>query len=424
MGQTARKTTLENGVRIVSKNIPHVRSVSMGIWVSVGARDEKPEENGLSHFIEHMLFKGTKTRSAFQIAKEFDAIGGQSNAFTSAEYTCYHARVLDTHLETMVSILSDIFLNSEFSQAEVENERPVILSEISMVEDSPDEYIHTLLEENFWKDHALGRSILGTRETVSSFDAEAVKSYFKTHYKPQNTIISAAGNVDHDRLVELLAPSFSALARSGDLEPRVCPDVNVHTKIYKKSLEQVHVCMAVNGLSLVHPDRFAASLLNTLLGGNMSSRLFQEIREKRGLAYSIYSFSALNMDSGLFGVYTGVAPENVITSLTLIFKELEKLCESPIAEEELADAKEFTKGSILLGSENTENQMVRLAQNEIHFGRHIPVEETLGNISKVSTADIQRTASFLFRSGRPSLTLLGPCKNRKQLDALLDDFTG
>lgn len=422
MTEAVKKTTLENGVRILSQKIPHVRSVSMGIWVTVGARDEKPEENGLSHFIEHMLFKGTKTRTAFQIAKEFDAIGGQSNAFTSAEYTCYHARALDIHLETMVSILSDIFLNSEFSKDEVENERPVILSEISMLEDSPEEYIHTLLEENFWKNHALGRSILGTRETVQSFDAKTIKSFFHNHYTPQSVIISAAGNVDHDRLVELLSASFSALGRNQEPVQRICPDVNVHTKIYRKKIEQVHVCMAMNGLSLTHPDRFACSLLNTLLGGNMSSRLFQEIREKRGLAYSVYSFSSLNMDSGLFGIYTGVAPENVLTSLSLILAELDKICGSPISDAEIADAKEYTKGSILLGSESTENQMVRLAQNEITFGRYIPLEETLANISKVSSEDIRRTAEFLFKSGRPSLTVLGPCKNKKELDALFDTF--
>lgn len=422
MTKTVRKTTLENGVRIITKRIPHVRSIAMGIWVAVGARDERPEENGLSHFIEHMLFKGTKTRTAYQIAKEFDAIGGQSNAFTSAEYTCYHARALDAHVETMVSILTDIFLNSEFSQAEVDNERPVILSEISMVEDSPEEYIHTLLEENFWTDHALGRSILGTPETVSSFDAQTIRSYFQTHYTPGNIIISAAGNVDHDRLVDLLATAFSVLSVRQELPPRIPPAVNVHTMLYKKKLEQVHMCMAVNGLSLVHPDRFAASLLNTLLGGNMSSRLFQEIREKRGLAYSIYSFSALNMDSGLFGVYTGVAPENVDTSLSLILAELSRICDTTVSAEELSDAKEFTKGSILLGSENTENQMVRLAQNEIHFGRHIPLEETLEKISNVRVEDIQRVAGVLFKSGRPSLTLLGPCKNKKQLDRILDGF--
>lgn len=422
MTETVKKTTLENGVRILSQKIPHVRSVSMGIWVNLGARDEKPEENGLSHFIEHMLFKGTKTRTAFQIAKDFDAIGGQSNAFTSAEYTCYHARALDIHLETMVSILSDIFLNSEFSQAEVENERPVILSEISMLEDSPEEHIHTLLEENFWKNHALGRSILGTKETVQSFDAKTIKSFFQNHYTPQSVIISAAGNVDHERLVDLLSPSFSGLARSREPVQRICPDVNVHTKIYRKKIEQVHVCMAMNGLSLTHPDRFACSLLNTLLGGNMSSRLFQEIREKRGLAYSVYSFSSLNIDSGLFGIYTGVAPENVVTSLSLILAELDKICGSPISDAEIADAKEYTKGSILLGSESTENQMVRLAQNEITFGRYIPLEETLTNISKVSSEDIQRTAEFLFKSGRPSLTVLGPCKNKKELDALFDAF--
>ena len=422
MTETVRKTVLGNGVRIVTQMIPHACSVSMGFWVTVGSRDEKPGENGISHFIEHMLFKGTKNRSAFQIAKEFDAIGGQTNAFTSAEYTCYHARVLDAHLETMAAVLSDIFLNSEFSASELENERPVILSEISMLEDSPDEYIHALLEENFWKNHALGRSILGSRESVQAFDADTLKSFFHGNYTPDRIVISAAGNVEHDRIVALLGPAFAGLKNQGGSDPRIRPSVNTHTRVYRKKLEQVHVCLGVDSLSLMDPDRFACSLLNTLLGGNMSSRLFQEIREKRGLAYSIYSFSSLNMDSGLFGIYTGVAPEQVFNSLSLMLAELDKICNTKIHDSELLDAKEYTKGCILLSSESTENRMVRLAQNEINFGRFIPVDETLDNMFKVTEEDILNLSRRLFKSSRPSLTLLGPYKNKKELDLLLDGF--
>jgi predicted Zn-dependent peptidase len=419
MMDAIRKTVLENGVRILSRRIPHVRSISMGVWVAVGSRDERIEENGLSHFIEHMIFKGTRTRSAYQIAKEFDAIGGHTNAFTSAEYTCYHARALDTHLETMADILTDILLNSEFSIQEIENERPVILSEISMLEDSPEEYIHSLLEENYWKDHPLGRSILGTPDRIGTFDTASVKTYFQTHYCPENIIISVAGNVDHDRLLELIGPAFGSINRSSTAEPRDVPTANIHTKIYRKNLEQVHVCLGCRGIPLTHPSRFSCSLINTVLGGNMSSRLFQEIREKRGLAYSVYSFASLNTDSGMFGIYTGVSPENTLKSISLVFEELDKLCQSKISDEELIDAKEYTKGNILLSSESTDNQMVRLAQNEIHFGRHIPITETLAHISDVTTDDILSLSREMFQVTRPSITILGPFKEKKKLDALM-----
>ncbi|MBU1168278.1 MAG: insulinase family protein [Proteobacteria bacterium] len=417
-----RKTVLGNGVRIISRKIPHVRSVSMGIWVNVGARDEQASENGLSHFIEHMLFKGTHTRSAYQIAKEFDAIGGHTNAFTSPEYTCYHARALDTHLESMAGLLCDILMNSEFSAHEIENERPVILSEVSMLEDSPEEYVHSLLEENYWEGHALGHSILGSPESINSFCSESVKAFFSKYYQPDRIIISVAGNVDHDRFLDLVAPAFESLVPQDSFPKRTQPVPNIHTRLYAKDLEQVHLCLGTKGLSLKDPSRFSCSLLNTLLGGNMSSRLFQEIREKRGLAYSIYSFSSLNIDTGLFGIYTGVAPEKVIQSLSLILEELDKFCCAIISESELSDAKEYTKGNILLSAESTESQMVRMAQNEIHFGRFIPVTETIEKIQAVTVDDILSLARHFFKSQRPSLTLLGPFDKKSELNDLLDGF--
>jgi len=405
-----KKTSLPNGIRIVSKYMPHVRSVSMGVWVDVGARDESDEQSGLSHFIEHMIFKGTARRSAYQIAKEFDAIGGHTNAFTSMENTCYHAKVMDTHLDTMVDILSDIFLNSVFDPEEVERERPVIVQEVGMVEDTPEEYVHLLAGYNFWGDHPLGRSILGSRENILGFSADTIKAFFKRFYHPERIVISVAGNVDHDRFVEMVAPAFGAITNGRHLPGRTEPALNPKTNQYDRTLEQVHVCLSTAGLSVTDPRRFAFSLMNTILGGNMSSRLFQEIREKRGLAYSVYSFIMSHEDSGMFGVYTGVHPDNVDQTISLIRAELEKLKHQTVTPEELQDAKEYTKGNLSLASESVDNQMVRLAQNEIHFNDYIPLDGVIEKIDAVQADEIQELAQAIFQDKLTSLTLLGPIK--------------
>jgi predicted Zn-dependent peptidase len=267
----------------------------MGVWVNVGARDENPAESGLSHFIEHMIFKGTRQRSAFQIAKEFDAIGGHTNAFTSMENTCYHAKVMDTHTDTMVEILSDIFLNSVFDPGEIEKERPVILQEIRMVDESPDEYVHLLSGKNFWGDNPLGRSILGSPENIIRFDADLMKTYF-----------SAAGNVEHTDIIDRVGPAFETIKPGNGIAERITPQSRSLVDLNHKDLEQVHICLGAPGLSITDPRRYAYSLLNTILGGNMSSRLFQEIREKRGLAYTVYSFITSHVDTGMFGIYLAV----------------------------------------------------------------------------------------------------------------------
>ncbi|MGD2151383.1 MAG: pitrilysin family protein, partial [Desulfobacterales bacterium] len=308
MEHDVNKTTLKNGIRIVSKKMPHIHSVSMGVWVNVGARDELSSENGLSHFIEHMIFKGTEKRTAFQIAKEFDSIGGQTNAFTSAENTCYHAKVLDTHLETMVDILSDIFLNSVFDEKEIENERAVIFQEIGMVEDSPDEYIHVLSGRNFWGDNSLGRSVLGTRENVADFNSHTIKRFFHKLYQPERIVISAAGNLEHNRLVDLIGPVFESIHPGNSFPERFTPQGRCKVNLHQRNLEQVHICLGTKGVSITDPRRYAYSLMNTIFGGNMSSRLFQEIREKRGLAYSVYSFISSYVDTGVFGASAAVNP--------------------------------------------------------------------------------------------------------------------
>ncbi len=412
------KTVLANGIRILTRKMPHVRSVSMGVWVNVGARDETGPENGLSHFIEHMIFKGTARRSGYQIAKEFDAIGGQSNAFTAMEHTCYHAKVLDTHLETMVDILSDIFLNSVFDGNEVERERPVILQEISLLEDTPDEYVHLLAGNAFWGDNPLGRSILGPPENILRFDSDRIKTFFQRLYQPNRIVVSMAGNLEHDRIVEMVAPAFESVKPGNGFPERVTPQSRFSVTSNFKDLEQAHICINTQGLATADPQRFALFLLSTILGGNMSSRLFQEIRERRGLAYNVYSFISSHADTGLFGIYAGVAPDKVEETISQVLQEMQTLAEQPVSDSELQAAKEFTKGNLLLASESTDSQMVRMAQNEFYFGRSMPLDEVLREVDQVSSEDIFNLAQTLFKSDPPALTVLGPLEVRDLLERL------
>ena len=419
MPKTVNKTVLQNGVRIVTKQMPLVHSVSMGVWVNVGARDETADESGLSHFIEHMIFKGTQTRSAYQIAKEFDAIGGHTNAFTSMENTCYHAKVLDTHLETMVGILLDIFLNSVFDPQEIEKERPVIAQELGMVEDIPDEYVHVLLGRAFWGDHALGRSVLGTRENILNFNRKAILNYFHRLYQPERIVISAAGNLEHERFVALVGPAFESITADNGFPPRLAPQAQASISLHQRDLEQAHICLGTKGLSIVNPHRYAFSLLNTILGGNMSSRLFQKIREQKGLAYAVYSFMASHCDTGMFGAYSGVEPKNVPEAIGLILRELRGFKKEKITQNELQDAKEYTKGSLLLASESVDNQMVRLAQNEIHFNKFIPIKSVVEHIEAVTVKEILDLARALFQNDQLTLTVLGPAVDQNELAEIL-----
>jgi predicted Zn-dependent peptidase len=419
MDTPINKTVLQNGIRILSKKMPHTRSVSMGVWVNVGARDEALDEGGLSHFIEHMIFKGTRKRSAFQIAKEFDAIGGHTNAFTTMENTCYHAKVMDTHTETMVDILSDIFLNSVFDPREIERERPVILQEIGMVEDSPDEYVHFLSGRNFWGDNALGRSILGEPENISRFNSDNMKIFFERLYQPDRIVVSVAGNIDHDHFVDLVGSAFKSIRPGGSFPERLTPEGHCGVDLNYRKLEQVHICLGSKGLAIKDPRRYAFSLLNTILGGNMSSRLFQEIREKRGLAYAVYSFISSHVDTGMFGVYLGVDPKRARETTHLILEEINKLKSESVDSSELNGAIEYTKGSLLLASESTDNQMVRTAQNEIHFGRDVPLQEVLQKIESVSRGEILDLARNLFDSNQMVLTMLGPVKQKKSFEEIL-----
>lgn len=402
------KTILKNGIRIISKKMPHSCSVSVGVWVNVGARDESEAESGLSHFIEHMIFKGTRKRSAYQIAKEFDVIGGHTNAFTAMENTCYHAKVIDSQMETMVDILSDIFINSVFDPLEIDKERPVILQEIGMVEDSPDEYVHVLSGNNFWGDNPLGRSIMGSPENIIRFDDQMIKNFFHRLYLPDRIVIAAAGNLDHQNLVDLVGPAFEAIQPGNGFSERVTPQGRTLVDIRQRDLEQVHICLTTGGLSITDPRRYAYSLLNTILGGNMSSRLFQEVRERRGLAYSVYSFVSSHVDTGLFGVYIGVNPQRILETIEVVLGEIHKLKTSRVDAVELQRAIEYTKGNLLLASESTDNQMVRAAQNEIHFENDISLQTVIEKLESVSENDILELAETIFNGRELVLTLLGP----------------
>jgi predicted Zn-dependent peptidase len=409
------KTVLKNGVRILSEKLEHFRSVSLGIFVNVGSREEKAQENGISHFIEHMIFKGTQSRNSLEIAKQLDAIGGLSNAFTSKETTCFHSRVLDKHFSSLADILLDIFLNSAFDPREMDRERQVILQEINMVEDTPDEHVHVLFNRLFWIDHPLGMSILGTGETVSGIDKETILHYIKRFYTPDRIIIAAAGNIEHDVLLEHFQPLFESIETNTETHPRTTPDINGGVLCHYKETEQIHICLGGKAPHLSSDLRFAGAILNTILGGSMSSRLFQEIREKRGLAYAVYSFLSGYIDTGLLGVYVGTDPKETNTVLGLVNKEIRGIQEGDLSESDLTEAREHLIGGILLGSESPDSRMMRLAKNEYVFGRFVDFDEMVAQLEKVTTEDVIAVARETFRDQAVSLAVLGPM-NEEDLD--------
>ncbi|TMA66255.1 MAG: insulinase family protein [Deltaproteobacteria bacterium] len=418
------KTVLDNGIRIVSHEMPEHRSVSLGIWVENGSRHESEAENGLSHFIEHLLFKGTERRSAAQIAEEMDAVGGVINAFTSKEHTCYYAKVLDENLPLAIDLLTDIFLHSSFDAQEIERERSVILQEISQAEDTPDDYVHDLFNLDFFKNHPIGRPICGSEETVNNFQREDILGFFKSRYRPRRVIVSTAGNFRHQALVEEMAARLGsvldgdrqdgALSANGEPTPEMGSGVFPHAK----SLEQVHLCLGVAGISQAHPKRYVAYVLNTLLGGGMSSRLFQEIREKRGKAYSVYSFSSSYKDVGYLGVYAGTSLESTEEVVELILKELKKLAAGEIKDEELSRTQGQLVGSMMLGLESTDSWMSHIARNEIYFGKTVSTEEICQKIRAVSRDDMIELADTLFAKGAMTLTLLGGFDDNFQIKNL------
>ncbi|MEJ2690614.1 MAG: pitrilysin family protein [Deltaproteobacteria bacterium] len=408
------KTVLENGVRIISENIPHSRTVAVGIWVDAGSRDEHDLNNGCGHFVEHMLFKGTSSRSVQQIARELDVLGGLSNAFTSRENTCYYATVLDSHLPRVVDLLTDMFCNSLFDEEEVVRERQVILQEINMAEDMPDDQIHDHFCELLWGLHPLGKTVLGSREVVASVTRQKLQEHVQNYYSPERVVIAAAGNVGHEAFVDLCQQPFKKLTtKSGWQLARKKPTVQKPVqKVFSKPLEQIHAVVGTYGLSNLDEKRFALILLNIIWGGNMSSRLFQEIREKRGLAYSVYSFADSFLDSGYLGVYLGVDRETVNEAFEVIGDQLGRLREDRVSEQELRDAKDYAKGGLYLSAENMEARMTRNARNEYCFGRYISIDEVVRALEKVTAGEIRDLADKLF-SRELSAAVLGPVKHKE-----------
>ena len=407
---TFEKSVLSNGIRVLSEKVPGSRAVSIGVWVTAGSRDEPHELSGISHFIEHMIFKGTENRTALDIAKTFDRLGGFSNAFTSKETTCFHAKVLDTHLDIIMDLLSDIFLNSVFDSTEVERERQVILQEISMVEDSPDELVHELFNASFWKGNPVERSILGRPDTVALISSDTLKSHIKRFYTGHKVLVSASGNIDHDDLCNRVDKLFSCLGNGNHLPKRTPPCPNFDLFYKGKDLEQTHILLGLPGPSSTDPDRYKILLLNVILGGSMSSRLFQEVREKRGLAYAVYSFVSSLHDSGLLGVYAGVAPENTRKAISIIKQEMEKMASDTVEDAEIQAAKDNVKGGLLLSSENTDARMSRIARNEIDLGKYISYQDVVDEIESVTSEDIKRCASRLLDNGIAG-AIVGPCSD-------------
>jgi predicted Zn-dependent peptidase len=400
-----------DGLRLLTETMPHVRSVTIGVWLTRGSRHEADEQSGIAHFVEHMLFKGTTSRSAEDIAQAIDSIGGQLDAFTSKEYAGYYIKVLDEHLPLAVNLLADVVLHPRFTQEDIEREKKVILEEIKMVEDTPDDLVHEIFTEHFWPRHPLGRPILGTPQTVDAFEQGALFDYFRDAYIAPNLIVAAAGNLEHAHLKELVRQAFSEVGAVGTPVNGRGPAAASKVVIREKDLEQSHVCLGTTGYPQSHDDRYTSYVLNTVLGGSMSSRLFQNIREKRGLAYAVFSGLSAYRDAGMLTVYAGCAAETVGEVVDLVVEEMRGMKQTPIPDAELRRAKDHLKGSLMLSLESTSSRMSHLARQDVYFDRHYTLDETLAGIECVSADDVQRVAQELFSNGNLSVTVLGPSTN-------------
>ena len=402
------REVLPNGLTVLSEEMSHIRSISIGIWMKTGSRDETPESNGISHFVEHMVFKGTKTRSAKDIAREVDSIGGNIDAFTGKETICFNIKVLDEHLPVALDILSDLVLNPTFDPKDITREKGVILEEIKMDEDNPDYLVHEIFTQNFWKDHPLGKPILGTKETVRSFDRDIVFNFFRQRFAPNNIIVSAAGNLSHARFVELIKERFADLGSTpnGFHQPAPAVTPRIITR-NKKSLEQVQLCLGVPSHPISHAKRFVSYVLNTVLGGGMSSRLFQKIREEHGLAYSIYSDLNPYRDTGCLSVYAGMSLESTRPVVDAVLAEFRELKSAPIPAEELRRAKDQLKGNLMLSLESSTSRMSNLARQQMYFDRFLTMDETIEQIEMVTEDAVCEMANYLFQPGKIALTVLG-----------------
>ena len=403
-----RRQVLPNGLTIITEQMSHIRSASIGVWLQTGSRDEDPEWNGISHFIEHMVFKGTKHRTAEEIARQVDSIGGNMDAFTAKECICFNVKVLDEHIPTAMDILSDLVLNPVFDIADIARERGVILEEIKMDEDNPDYLVHEIFTQNFWKDHPLGKPILGTKETVKRFERQPVLEAYTHRFAPGNIIVSAAGNLDHDRFVELATRNFEHMKplKNGfhSSAPKIVSRIILRNK---KALEQVQLCVGVPAHPIAHEKRHAGYVLNTLLGGGMSSRLFQNIRERQGLAYSIYSDLNPYRDTGCLAVYAGTSLASASKVVQSVVSEFHKLKTEPVPEEELSRSKAQLKGSLMLSLESSTARMSNLARQEMYFDRFYDLDELIQRIESVTAEDLTNLANEFFRTESVAVTALG-----------------
>lgn len=403
-----RKAVLPNGLTILSEHMPNVRSVSVGIWLTTGSRQEKPERNGITHFIEHMVFKGTQTRTAEDIARSVDSIGGHLDAFTAKECVSFNAVVLDEHLPLVFDVLSDLVLHPLFKPEDIVRERSVVLEEIKAEEDNPDYLLHEIFSQRFWKGHPLGKPILGTKRTVGSLEKNVIEAQFHASYRPNDMIIAAAGNIRHTRLQELAEERFHHLKKQNHQSPDPAPLTHAHLTLRNKpSLEQVHLCLGVPSYPVHHERRYACYVLNALLGGGMSSRLFQNIREKQGLAYSVFSDLSPYRDTGCLFVYAGTSPNSACRVVTSIMQEFRNLKEIPVGAEELRRAKDHLKGSMMLGLESSSSRMSNLVRQEMYFGKFFTLSAMIARIEAVTAEEIAEITREFFRSDRISLTVLG-----------------
>jgi predicted Zn-dependent peptidase len=402
-----QRETLANGLRLVTEAMPHVRSVSIGVWLTRGSRHEPAEHAGIAHFVEHMLFKGTTSRSAEDIAQQVDSIGGQLDAFTSKEYAGYYVKVLDEHVPVAVDILTDLVSNPVFAPEDIEREKKVVLEEIKMVEDTPDDLVHEIFAESYWNGHPLGRPILGRPESVSALTQPILRRYFDDTYVPSNFVVVAVGNLDHDHVKRLVADKFASMSAGGTALAADIPVVTPTVQIRQKELEQSHVCLGTVGLPQNHPARYAAHALNTVLGGSMSSRLFQNVREKRGLAYAVFSSMSAYQDVGALSIYAGCGNEAVAELVDIVVAEIRGLTREPVPADELRRAKDHLKGSLMLNLESTSSRMSHHARQEIYRDRADSLDDMLEAIERVTVGEVQQLASEFFLGHPLGVTVLG-----------------
>ena len=403
-----RRTVLPNGLIVLTERMEHVRSVAMGVWIKSGSRCEAPETNGISHFVEHMVFKGTRSRSSLQIAREMDSIGGNLDAFTGKETICFNVKSLADHVPIALDVLTDLVLYPTFASTEIERERGVILEEIKIDEDNPDVLVHELFTQNFWKDHPLGKPILGTTLTVGRLDQQKLFEYHAGRFRGGNMVFSAAGDLEHDQFVDTIAKKFTPLAPGEPAYETQTPQASARILLQnKKALEQVQLCLGVPAPPITDDNRFATLILNTILGGGMSSRLFQTIREERGLAYAIYSDLSPYSDTGSLCVYAGTSAGKALEVVELVMAEFRNLKENPLSEEELRRGKDQLKGNILMGLESSNSRMANLARQEMYFHQFFTAEEVIARIEAVTAEQIQGMAKRLFVPDRIAITLLG-----------------